>query len=198
MRAGPEHTGTTGATAGDGLVYDPDTDEYGPGPVVQGLISADTSVTITDNGDGTLDLAAAGGGGGGGSSLLAYKSYAAGTSASNSTTTLTDVDATNLAVTFTVPASGRVLIRLTAVVGGSGTQGLYWGLREGTTAIANNLIRSSVTNDNTSVAFVVTGLTPGTSHTYKWAQRVGGASTTVITYFGTSSTVAVMEVHALP
>lgn len=33
---------------------------------ITGLTSADSSVTITDNGDGTLDLAAAGGGGGGG------------------------------------------------------------------------------------------------------------------------------------
>lgn len=36
------------------------------GAIVTGLTSADSSVTITDNGDGTLDLAASGGGGGGG------------------------------------------------------------------------------------------------------------------------------------
>jgi hypothetical protein len=65
-RRGPHHIGTTGAVPGDALVYDPDADEYAPGPVVQGLTSADASVTIADNGDGTLDLAAVGGGGGGG------------------------------------------------------------------------------------------------------------------------------------
>lgn len=58
MRPGPHHIGTTGATDGDALVYDADIDEYGPGAVVTGLTSADSSVTITDNGDGTLDLAA--------------------------------------------------------------------------------------------------------------------------------------------
>lgn len=39
-----------------------------PGGIV-GLTSADSSVTVTDNGDGTLDLAAVGGGGGGGTTV---------------------------------------------------------------------------------------------------------------------------------
>lgn len=129
---------------------------------------------------------------------LAYKSYSAGTSVTNSTTTLTDVDATNLAVTFVVPPSGNVLIRLTATIGGTGVQGLYWGLRESTTDITTIFVRSSTANDIASIAIPLTGLTPGSSHTYKWAQKVGGASASVTTFLGTSSTLAMMEVWALP
>lgn len=56
------------STASDnqGLVKDPGTGLFLPHDVVLGLTSIDTSVTITDNGDGTYDLSATGGGGGGG------------------------------------------------------------------------------------------------------------------------------------
>lgn len=134
----------------------------------------------------------------GSGSALAYKDYSAGTSVTNSTTTLTDIDATNLAVSFTAPASGRVLVRLTGVVGGTGVQGLYWGLRESTTDLAVYFVRTSTANDIASIAIPITGLTASSSHTYKWAQKVGGASASVTTFLGTSSTLAVMEVWALP
>lgn len=55
-----------GGTAGQGIVIDPTGKKFIvddlPGGIT-GLTSDDSSVTITDNGDGTLDLAADGGGG---------------------------------------------------------------------------------------------------------------------------------------
>jgi hypothetical protein len=132
------------------------------------------------------------------SSPLAYTVYSAGTSTTNNTTTLTDVDATNLAITFTVPPSGNVLVRLTATIGGTGTQGLYWGLRESTSDVVAVFVRSSTANDLAVLGIPVSGLTPGSSHTYKWAQKVGGASASVTTFLGLSSTLALMEVWALP
>lgn len=188
---------TAAAVADEALIYDPVADEVVFGTVVRSIVQG-ANITVDDTDPANPIVAASSGGGGGAGGVLAYKAYSAGTSATNSTTTLTDVDATNLAVTFTAPTSGKVLIRLTAVCGGSGTQGIYWGLRDGTTTIANNLLRTTVANDISSLAIPITGLTPGNVYTYKWAHRVGGVSTSITTYFGTSSTIAVMEAHALP
>lgn len=69
-RPGPEMIGTDGASDGDALVYNAETDEYEPAPGgggggggITGLTSADATVDITDNGDGTLDLSTSSGAG---------------------------------------------------------------------------------------------------------------------------------------
>jgi hypothetical protein len=140
--------------------------------------------------------------------LLAYKFYAGGNKATVSAT-IEDADATNLAVTFTAPASGNVLVRLTAQSipdTGANHQGAQhqWGLRESTTTIAgpHTVSRDTAGNGYTfvqaaSVAFPITGLTPGNSYTYKWAHLVTASGTASI---GASSNngPAVMEVWALP
>jgi hypothetical protein len=144
------------------------------------------------------------GGGGGSGALLAYVAHNPGTLASYTTTSTSaaDVDATNLEVTFTAPSSGAVLVRLSGLGGLTTTTGsqVNWLLRESTTTVANTQVSGVNSADNffQSVAFVVTGLTPGASYTYKWGWMVSGSSTTARLFAGTGAGQAVMEVHALP
>jgi len=96
----------------------------------------------------------------------------AGVTATGSTA---DIDATNMAAAFTVPASGIVVVHL----GGKGyvpsTVGIAWGFREGTTDVVVPVECLYASNSQVNVAisrkFLVTGLTPGSSHTYKWTQK---------------------------
>lgn len=124
--------------------------------------------------------------------------------------TLSDVDATNLAVTFEVPDSGSVLVRLTGLIringGTAGTGGaMYWGLREGSSDVGDPLGQLVyVQFENLpgqrslaqTCAVLITGLTPGVTKTYKWAHRNPGTGT-YQTHKG-STTTAVMEVIAIP
>jgi hypothetical protein len=113
---------------------------------------------------------------------LAYVSYGPGSAAAIDTTssTMADCDATNLAITFTVPASGRVLVTLDGWVAASGSATMYnWGLRESTTTVGDlSVIYSQVDGQRRMrVPFLVTGLTPDASLTYKWAHRLSLGST---------------------
>lgn len=142
-------------------------------------------------------------------SLLAYTSYNPGTKTTTSTTSTAgdDVDATNLAVTFTVPPSGRVLVRLSApVVVNNNASGYWWSLRTTGGANVTGTLRTvySVTTgvSGPSVALVVTGLTPGALETYRWGHGVStnngslryGDDGTTSGHYGP----AVMEVWAAP
>lgn len=131
-----------------------------------------------------------------GGGILAVKTFLIGGSDLTTTSSsLVDVDSTNLAVTFTVPASGKVLVRLSAPAKpGSGTS-YVWGLREGSTSLGENLVNygSGGVVISASVPLYITGLTPGATKTYKWAHRIS---------FGSSScginaqSTATMEVLA--
>lgn len=95
-----------------------------------------------------------------------------------------DVDATNLAVTFTAPASGKVLVTLSALWSGSGGWNMYWGVREGAGAALGWVgVWASATGGpySVTVSMMVTGLSAG-SHTLKWCHgnNGGGAVTTVV------------------
>lgn len=141
------------------------------------------------------------------SGLLAYTAYNPNPTANISTTssTFADVDATNLNVTFTVPASGNVLIRLTAVGVTNSAAALYvWNLRTtgGSNVTGSYCGVTSNTNQlHVSVAIVLTGLTPGASITYRWGHAVTsnsgfiryGDDGTLINRYGP----AVMEVWAI-
>lgn len=146
---------------------------------------------------------------GGGSSssggILAATAYNPGTLASYTTTgtTAADVDATNLVVTFTAPASGKVLIRLSGPGGASGSaaDNMYWELRESTAVVAGPAIAETGTgtaNRRPAATFVVTGLTASSSHTYKWAWHSNAGTNTCRLYAGGGAGAAIMEVHALP
>lgn len=166
-------------------------------------MKSDGLYVIDDAGSVTGPL---GTGGGGTAELLAYKTYALGGSLTASTDTLIDADATNLAVTFTAPASTNVLVRLSGTmrVSAAVANRVLWGLREGTTVIAGGngagqfvgyvFTATVVILQATSVAFPVLGISGG-SHTYKWAIGCTAASGGV---FLDAANPATMEVWALP
>lgn len=155
-----------------------------PVPVADIDATGTADATTYLRGDGSW--ATPSGGGGGPTALLAVKQHRPSTTASYSTTSTTyaDVDATNLVVTFTAPASGQVLVRLNAYAATGASTGLDWNLRDSVGDVANT---GTATYSGGSVEFrrtvtmVVSGLTAGTSYTWKWGHRresgTGGATT---------------------
>lgn len=192
--SGTSLVGPTGAAGANG------TD--GADGVVQSIVAGD-GVTVDDTDPANPIVSSDGSGEGGG--LLAVTAYDPSSMATyTTTTTLADMDATNLLVTFTAPDSGNVLIRLTCIAYPNGAGTLYWGLRSGsTTVIEAKVAADEATNvlDTRIKAFVVTGLTPGNSYTYKWAARHASSSWT--NRWGGSGTAdlqgaALMEVVTAP
>jgi len=116
-----------------------------------------------------------------GGELVGVSSYAPGSgSVIASTTSWAEVNAA-LRTTFTAPASGEVLARLTACVGmqnASGDCHYTWALgksdksvKYGASAMVgqNNFVGGSYdTGEATTASILVTGLTPGTSYTFAW------------------------------
>ncbi len=139
--------------------------------------------------------------------LLAYKKTTSG-DVTTTSTTLADADATNLAVTFTAPASTNVLVRLSArcaVTAGNVGDYVSWGVRESTTDVAgsagNTIVMridvapaTRVTYQWVSIAFVITGISAG-SHTYKWSHAAIAASTVGIG--ANANCPAIMEVWSV-
>jgi hypothetical protein len=168
------------------------------GAMFSGNTESGIAATYQDA-DGTIDLEA--------NALLASKSYI-GTDPTTASGTVVDADATNLIVTFTTPASGNVLVRLTAMDipdnGASHPGAIHsWGIREGTTPIfaPRPVSRDPGTGytmfQAATAAFEVTGLTPGDSHSYKWTHLVTASGAAVIGA-STANGPAIMEVWALP
>jgi hypothetical protein len=161
-------------------------------PVVTGTPSGGVSITspgatIAVGGTSlapTLDVV---GGGGGGAALLAVHAYTPGSTATGYTTssaTFSDVDATNLALTFTTKATGlgsaQVLIRMSAYGRCDSTnQAALWGIDD---SVAGQIVASQInmTGDGNNLRlnyeFLYTGLSPNTTYTVKWAFAVGGGS----------------------
>ena len=139
---------------------------------------------------------------GGASPLLAAHACVVGDYGALTSTSMADVDATNMAVTFTAPASGNVLVRLSAPCAIVGTllDIFSWGLRESTTNIAG-AASSSIAIRNpgnsmfvaASMVFVLTGISAG-SHTYKWAYSVSAGTGNIR---ADANAPAVMEVWAV-
>lgn len=136
--------------------------------------------------------------------VLAVKSYNPGSIASYavSSTTVTDVDATNLVVTFTVPPSGNVLVAfdtLTTTYPGTSVYSI-WSIREGSTTVASKYLygTNSAENHHGSVLFYVTGLTPGDVKTYKWAHSSSTGGASITTHAGGIAGAAVMVVTKAP
>lgn len=121
--------------------------------------------------------------GGGVAELLAVHKYApASTTTLSAAGALIDLDATNLAVTFTAPASGKVIVRVSAFTdmnGGAGDG--YLGLREATTNLAaNRIMRAAAAEGFMSVPFYLTGISAG-SHTYKLSGGTDTGTVRVVT-----------------
>jgi hypothetical protein len=126
-----------------------------------------------------------------GSGLLASVSYlpAANVVISVVDATPTDVDATNLKVTFTAPASGRVLVGMSALCNKSGTNVAgYWLLR---TVSGSAVVTGSLAQVISGTTFpvrpyyrvIISGLTPGVEYSWKWSHKTniaGGSSDILI------------------
>jgi hypothetical protein len=107
---------------------------------------------------------------------------------SNSTNTATDIDATNLKITFTAPDSGNVWVDLEgmgvaqSVPPGTGVFGLYWTLRDSVsgllTAATLAMQASDAVPTRLRYSAKVTGLTPGQPYTYVWQHFRGSTGGT--------------------
>lgn len=135
---------------------------------------------------------------------LGFRAYRA-PSAENkitSSTSLVEVDAANLAVSFTAPSSGAVEVVVEASARSDVAGSVYhWGLLEGAAVVADrHLVTQNTAHAHTSVRFFVTGLTPGSTHTYKWAHCVSSNTGRMTTGLETSTIdfgAASMGVRAL-
>lgn len=134
--------------------------------------------------------------------------YVADTGGSRSITsaTLADIPTSSIQVAFTVPASGKVLIILSAVCGPTSTANAThaWGIRESTSIIAGSTGDSIVNRQPASSSenfkgctwrTIITGLTPAASKTYKWA---AANSTSGGTLVATTNSPAIMEIWSVP
>jgi len=125
--------------------------------------------------------------------LLASKVFNGTPPAAISSTSPVDIDATNLAVTFTVPASGNVLVVLDAVHAlPAAGNAIFWSLRQGSSNVvgsARQLVFGSAAftsgNIRSHVGIRLTGLTPGSSVTYKWAGFASAAGSIRYVWTGT-------------
>lgn len=119
--------------------------------------------------------------------VLAAKTYGGkGSNPSTTSSTFADIDATNLAVTFTAPASGSVLIIWSGIVGIDTANSTYaWNVRDASGDVAGTSITveygTPVASGVTRMC-VKTGLTPGQSYTWKWGHaRTFGSGTPKLT-----------------
>ena len=126
---------------------------------------------------------------------------------STTSTTAVDIDETNLAVTFTVPASGAVLVSLNALFRQSSETWLGgWSLREGSSEVTGayavmegwTTAPAGVNRSNKRMTYRrrFTGLTPGASLTWKWAAKTSGGTSTTTYGLSGGGQPAVMEVWA--
>lgn len=95
------------------------------------------------------------------------------------TSSWADVDATNLKIDIVVPSSGKILLCLYGYAHVNGST-IAWGIRESTTMIAGHrVLETSYANNllaSIEAKFYISGLTPGSSHTYKWAHKFTSGS----------------------
>ena len=127
---------------------------------------------------------------GNGSGLIGLTAYnpAANTTVTSTSSTVSDVDATNALVSFVAPPSGIVLVRLTALQTSISSSGYYWGLRSGTdTPVFMAGLGATTSIAKMAVPGRVSGLTPGTTYNWKWCHRTYNNSATATIYYGQDS-----------
>ena len=121
------------------------------------------------------------------------------TTLSTSSTTFTDLDATNLVVTFTVPSSGAVLLSQTGVTRTSGTSlSVRFNARDSVGNVAGTEVAATVNSNRVGVVVLrsVSCLTPGAVLTWKWGWRVSASGTGTILHGPTFGAI-LMQVIAL-
>lgn len=114
-----------------------------------------------------------GGGGTAVAELLATKSHNPAVAVNTAATaTLAAIDTTNLRITFTVPASGAVIVSMSGYLTLDNTEA-QWGLLEGASTVTGSLgqIGFGALNARVTYRVRISGLTPGASKTWDWAHR---------------------------
>jgi hypothetical protein len=110
--------------------------------------------------------------------LIAVVRDTAGSNVQTTSSTIADIDATNYVVTFTAPASGKVIVILDMIAQFNSPAAKFYslGLRESTTTVAVRTVgvTQAVASDYRLITarFYISGLTPASSHTYKGAHKV--------------------------
>lgn len=131
---------------------------------------------------------------------VAYNPAVQETKSTNSTAGPVDLDATNLIVTFTVPASGIVIIEMSAWVQVNSSCAAAWTLMEGASEVTGArqdvIFNMSTVQQRCTYLAKFTGLTPGASKTWKWAQLITFSTGTVSTKVGGVSGQGIIEVRA--
>lgn len=109
-----------------------------------------------------------------------------------SSTTLTDIDGTNLITPSINVRTGKLLFVFEACTTGSSGEH-YWGVREGAADIGQAKIQQSglSVGYRTTMSLLITGLSIA-AHTYKWAQRARSA-VSVGTTWGTQASPAAAD-----
>ena len=129
----------------------------------------------------------------------AYDPAAAVSKLTTAALVMTALDTTNLRIPFTVPASGRVLVRLAGVVHGATTMpSILLGILEGLTVVRRmspigGLKNTAVATAQVTqeAAFVVEGLIPGEAKTWDAAYGVEvGVVGTGLKYGGPNNATA--------
>jgi hypothetical protein len=112
-----------------------------------------------------------------------------------------DVNAANLSVTFTAPESGSVVVSLNGIAYAvtDDTASVYWGLRDsgGDVLITQSLVGQGTKKARRTVDISLTGLTPKTVYTYKWAHRAGATAQDIAHAQGPNFGTSVMQVIAV-
>lgn len=107
-----------------------------------------------------------------------------------------DIDATNLALSFTTPASGKVALILDGV-SGSGAAGQCWLVRDGSGVLQAWNIRIGAGGDRrTQIVWYLVGLPPSTAMTWRWGWFRHAGSNPIDMPVGAESP-AIMQAWAL-
>jgi hypothetical protein len=138
--------------------------------------------------------------------ILAVTKYNPATVANlNVTSTIADYAPVQLAVSFTVPASGKVLVQLDASHLASASTTCFWFLRNGGVVVPGSYVAIDATSatGRRSATILIEGLTPAASVTYTWAGqalagqtstlRVGGGDTAHASNVGGQATMIVRD-----
>ena len=122
--------------------------------------------------------------------VLAQLSYTVASDSTYSTTStsLTAIDATNLALTFTAPSSGNVLVETEGVYSSAAGIGGYVGVLSASSPIGNSgLVLQTSTTIRVRYSFLVTGLTAGSSYTFQLAWFTQNTADALTLKYGQSS-----------